>query len=135
MLALAFALCAVPVPFCHSLLHPPSVPPNSLTELTDRLNRSGLSLYVVPLTDSSPEAGLYLCERPNSREQLQKLRRAVELSERWRGIVFCEFNKRLGEVDDAELERWGEHGMVMGPFLFFGDPALLRRIRQALPEL
>jgi hypothetical protein len=109
--------------------------PSSLTELTEHLNRSGLSLYVVPLTDSSPEAGLYLCESPHSLEQLQKLRRAVELGDHWRGIVFCEYYKRLGEVDDAELERWGEHGMLLGPFVFFGDPALLRQIRQTLPEL
>jgi hypothetical protein len=104
-------------------------------ELTQHLQRSGLQFHVVPLTDISPEEGLFLCERPEPREQLQGLRRAAEYSARWPGIVFCEFNKRLGEIDEGELERWGEYGLQLGPFVFFGDPALLRRIRQALPEL
>jgi hypothetical protein len=133
-LAIAFILCAVAVPLSRQLVYPPSVPTRTLTELTERLRRAGLALSVVPLTDVSPEEGLYLCERPQSREQLQWLRRAAEYGELWRGVVFCEFNKRLGEVPDEELSRWGEHGMQLGPFVFFGDPALLRRIRQALPE-
>jgi hypothetical protein len=134
-LALAFTLCVVVVPLSCQLLSPPAVPPRTLTELTERLHRAGLSLDMVPLTDISPEEGLFLCERPQPREQLQKLVRAAEHGERWRGVVFCEFNRRLGEIDEAELARWGEHGMQLGPFVFFGDPALLRRIRQALPEL
>jgi hypothetical protein len=133
-LALAFVLCAVAVPLTCQLLHPPAAPPRTLMELTERLHRAGLPVHAVPLTDISPEEGLYLCERPQPREQLQRLVRAAEYSERWRGVVFCEFNKRLGVVDDAELERWGELGMQLGPFVFFGDPALLHRIRQALPE-
>jgi hypothetical protein len=132
---LVFVLCAVAVPLTYQLLSPPATPPRTLTELTQRLRRAGLPLHVVPITDISPEEGLYLCERPQPREQLQMLRRAVALGDRWRGVVFCEFNKRLGEVPDEELQRWGEHGMQLGPFVFFGDPALLRRIRQALPEL
>jgi hypothetical protein len=134
-LALAFVLCAVAVPLTHRLLYPPSAPPRTLTELTERLHRAGLALDVVAQTDISPEEGLFLCECPQPREQLQRLVRAPEHGDRWRGVVFCEFNKRLGEVDDAELERWGEHGMHLGPFVLFGDPALLLRINQALPEL
>jgi hypothetical protein len=33
-----------------------------------------------------------------------------------------------------EWQHWGEHGMRIGPFVLFGDPALLGRIRQAIPE-
>jgi hypothetical protein len=87
------------------------------------------------MTDITPVEGLYLCERPQAREQLQRLVRAVEYSDSWRGVVFCECNKRLGEVSDEQMADWGEHGMRLGPFVFFGDPALLRRIRQALPEM
>jgi hypothetical protein len=104
-------------------------------ELTEHLRRSGLSLHVVQMTAKSPEEGLYLCERPLEREQLQWFRRAAQDGDRWRGVVFCEFNRTLGETPDAELERWGEYGMRLGPFVLFGDPALLRRIRQALPEM
>jgi hypothetical protein len=104
-------------------------------ELSEHLRKSGLPLYVVPQTDISPEDGIYLCERPEPREQLQRLARAAERGDRWRGIVYCEFNKRLGEIDEDALNNWGEYGLRLGPFVFFGDPALLRRIRQALPEL
>jgi hypothetical protein len=115
-------------------MHTPSTPPHTLVELTEQLSRAGLSLYVVPMTDISPEEGLFLCERPQPREQLQRLVRAVEHGDRWRGIVLCEWNRHVGEVSDEQLADWGEHGLRLGPFVFFGDPALLRRIRQALPE-
>jgi hypothetical protein len=32
------------------------------------------------------------------------------------------------------LGHWGEYGMQVGPFVFFGDPDLLGRIRRAIPE-
>jgi hypothetical protein len=103
-------------------------------ELTEHLRQAGLALEVVPQTDFTPVEGVYLCEHPQPREQLQKLARAAQRCDRWRGVVFCEFNKRLGEFTDAELQRWGEYGMRLGPFVFFGDPALLRRIHQTVPE-
>jgi hypothetical protein len=133
-IALGFVLCAVAVPLGHQLLAPPEPLPRTLTELTQRLHRAGLDLHVVQITDITPEEGLYLCERPQEREQLQWLRRAAEYGERWQGVVFCEFSRRLGEIPDAEVERWGEYGMRIGPFLFFGDPVLLRRIAQVLLE-
>jgi hypothetical protein len=136
VLTIVFALCAVAVPLIHQLLPPPAAtPPPSLPDLAERLRRAGLSLHVVPMTHITPVEGLYLCERPQPREQLQRLVRAVEHSDSWRGVVFCECNKRLGEVSDEQMADWGEHGMRLGPFVFFGDPALLRRIRQALPEM
>jgi hypothetical protein len=120
------------VPLAHKLVLPPAPHPRTLTELTQRLHQAGLSLHVVQMTDTTPEAGLYFCERSQPREVLQWLRRAAEYGERWRGVVFCELRERQGEFPDTELERWGEYGLRIGPFLFFGDPALLRRIDQAL---
>jgi hypothetical protein len=135
MLVMAFALCAAAVPLTHRLLHPRAEPPRTLAQLAELLRRSEPPLYVVPMTDYGPETGFYLCEQPRSREQLQLLRRAAEQGERWRGIVFCERARHLGgEIEDSEWQRWGEHGMRIGPFVFFGDPALLGRIRQALSE-
>jgi hypothetical protein len=135
-LAIAFALAVVGVLLSHSLLCPPAMPRCTIAGLTERLRRAGLAFDVVPQTDISPEEGVYLCERPQLREQLQWLWRTAQYGDRWRGIVFCEFNKRrLGEIPDEELERWGEYGLRLGPFVFFGDPALLWQIRQALPEL
>jgi hypothetical protein len=131
---IAFVLCAVAVPLAHRLLHPRAEPPRTLVQLADLLRRSEPPLYVVPMTDYGPETGFYLCEQPRSREQLQLLRRAAEQGERWRGIVFCEMNGSLGEIEENEWQRWGDYGLRLGPFVLFGDPALLGRIRQALPE-
>jgi hypothetical protein len=122
------------VALAQRLLHRPADPPGTLAELVDLLRHADPPLYVVPMTDYGPEAGFYLCERPRPREQLQWLRRAAEHSDRWRGIVFCEMNRSLGEIEENEWQRWGEHAMRIGPFVFFGDPALLGRIRQAIPE-
>jgi hypothetical protein len=130
----AFVLCAVAVPLAHRLLHRHADPPHTLTELADLLRRSDPPLYVVPLTDHGPETGFYLCERPRPREQLQSLLRAAEHSVRWHGIVYCEMDGSLSEIGEYEWRRWGEHGKRIGPFVLFGDPALLGRIRQAIPE-
>jgi hypothetical protein len=131
---MAFALCVAAVPLAHRLRHPHTEPPRTLAQLAELLRRSDPPLYVVPMTDYGPETGFYLCEQPRPREQLQLLRRAAEQGERWRGIVYCEMHGSLGEIEENEWQRWGEYAMRFGPFVLFGDPALLRRIRQALPE-
>ena len=133
-LVIAFALCAAVVPLAHRLLHPHADPPRTLAELADLLRQSEPSLYVVPMTDHDPEAGLYLCERPRPRERLQQLRRLPESADRWRGVVYCEWNRRLGEIEEDELGRWGDYGLRIGPFVLFGDPNLLGRIRRAIPQ-
>jgi hypothetical protein len=131
---IAFALCAAAVPLVHRLLHRHADRPRTLAELAELLRQSDPPLYAVPMADHDPEVGFYLCERPRPREQLQWLRRAAEQGDRWRGVVFCERGGWLGDIEEGEWQRWGEHGMRIGPFVLFGDPALLGRIRQALPE-
>jgi hypothetical protein len=131
-LVLAFVLCAVAVPLAHWLLHRQADSPRNLVELAELLRQSDPPLYIVPMADHSPEVGFYLCERPRPREQLQWLRRAAEHGDRWRGVVFCEMNRSLGEIEENEWQRWGEYAMRIGPFVFFGDPPLLGRIRQAI---
>jgi hypothetical protein len=133
-LVVAFVLCAVAVPLAHRLLRPHADSPRTLVELADLLRQSDPPLYLVPMADHNLEVGFYLCERPRPREQLQWLQRAAEHGDRWRGVVFCERAHHLGEIEENEWQRWGEHAMRIGPFVLFGDPALLGRIRQALPE-
>jgi hypothetical protein len=131
---MAFAVCAAGVPLAHRLLHRPGDPPRSLSELAGRMRQSNPPLYVVPMTDSSLEEGIYLCELPQPREQLQLLRHLPEYRDRCRGIVFCEKAVRLGEIEESQWQQWGEHSMRAGTFVFFGDPALLNHIRRAIPE-
>jgi hypothetical protein len=130
----AFVLCAAAVPLGHRLLHRHAEPPRTLVELAALLRQSEPPLYAVPMTDQDPEVGFYLCEQPRPREQLQQLRRLAEHSDRWRGVVFCEMDGyQGGEIGESDWQRWGEHGMRIGRFVLFGDPALLGRIRQAIP--
>ena len=67
---MAFAVCVAAVPLAHRLLHRYADPPRTLAELVELLRQFDPPLYVVPMTDSSPEEGFYLCERPRPREQL-----------------------------------------------------------------
>lgn len=49
----------------------------------------------------------------------------------WRGIVYCE---RATSPDAAAslARQWGDRGLVVGPFVFYGDAKLLARISAAL---
>lgn len=109
--------------------------PDTLTELAVLLSQGTSELYVVPVIENRPEAGIYICTQPHLREQLQWLHRIPEAIGpsrigRWEGVVFCEKNNEFIEIesDDQQLQNWGEHGMRIGPLVFFGDPALLQRI-------
>jgi hypothetical protein len=132
VIVVAFAVIVVAVTLASRLLHPPTFPPRTLGELTERLRRSDPPLYVVPMADHSPEEGVYICERPRPREQLQWLRRSPEHAARWRGVVYCERAGGVIRVPEDQLESWGEHGLRVGPFVLFGDPALLERIRETI---
>ncbi|HTU89425.1 MAG TPA: hypothetical protein VMF69_04950 [Gemmataceae bacterium] len=35
-------------------------------------------------------------------------------------------------TDDFIREAWGEYGMRIGTFVFFGDPDLLQRLREVI---
>jgi hypothetical protein len=120
------------VPLGYRMLRPPEQAPRTLVELADQIRQSAPHLYVVLLRDSMPDEGLYFCERPWPRERLQHLVRARELGHRWQGVVYCERVGRTARIPPEQLVGWGEYGMRIGPLLFFGDPTLLRCIRQAV---
>jgi hypothetical protein len=60
--------------------------------------------------------------------------------QRWAGVVYCERvrypadRERVVEYEyrDEVVQSWADCGLRAGPFLFFGDPELLARIRTAL---
>lgn len=128
----AFLGSIAAVPLGYRMLRSADPTPRTLAELTDQIRQSLPHLHVVLFRDSMPDEGLYLCERPLSRERLQHLIRAPELGHRWQGIVYCERVGRLSQIVPEQLASWGEYSMRIGPVLFFGDPALLRRIRQTV---
>ena len=106
VLVLVFTVSTAGVFLACRWLHPPASRPRTLGELTERLRGSDPPLYVVPMADHSPEEGVYICERPRPRQQLQWLRRSPEDARRWRGVVFCERAGRSFQVPDDQLGRW-----------------------------
>ncbi len=127
-----FALSAAAVPLAGRWLRPPIAPPGTLTETIELLGQCEPPFHTVPVMEKSLESGVYLCERPWSLHQLQLLPRAPEYAHRWRGVVFCQHIGRCSEFPPEELQSWGEHGMKIGPLLFFGDPDLLRRVQRGI---
>jgi hypothetical protein len=122
------------VPLIYPLLRPASPPPETLAELIELLHRSDPQLHAVAMTDHSPQSAVYFCERPQPRERLQLLRRLPESAGRWRGVAFCERSGRLSKIEESEWQRWGAYGLRIGSLVFFGDPAVLRRIETAIRQ-
>jgi hypothetical protein len=102
----------------------------TLTGLAEALSQDALDLQVVPMMkNGSPEFGFYLCTDARSWEQLAPVLRRNRDAHQWNGVVYCERNNgHSSSIPEREIQLWGEHAMQIGPFLFFGDPDLLRRI-------
>jgi hypothetical protein len=127
-----FVVLAAATPFATRSLSRSVDPPRTLTALTELLSQEAPSLYVVPLREDYPEAGIYICVQSQPREQLMRLGRCSEFAGTWQGVVFCERVGNFSVVEEHEIQGWSEHGMQVGPLLFFGDPNLLRRIRTVI---
>jgi hypothetical protein len=125
-------LSATAVPSVYRSLCPPIVPPRSLPELTELLSQAEPELLVVSVTPSTPENGVWVCERSLPREQLSRMLRTPSYAPRWQGVVLCEIPPEHWNRPEDEIEGWGEHFMQIGPLQCFGDPALLRRIHKAI---
>lgn len=120
-----FVVSAAAMPLAFRLLRRPTVPPRTLSELTERLSQVEPTLYVVPMPNG-PADGVWVCVRPLTWEQLEamKLRRVpeyVEYAQQWQGIVLCQgLGKSHMMIPHEELEDWGEYGLrcpapVAGP--------------------
>jgi hypothetical protein len=104
-----------------------------IPRLVAYLNDEGLGLRLV-VTDKDgvvcPNA--YLTTTSKGWEELNALVKQPEQIERWQGILYCEHAQCLGATWPSLTQHWGDCCLVVGPFLFFGDPHLLGRVRAAL---
>jgi hypothetical protein len=131
-----FAIAVGMIPLIGQSRRQPVPPPSTLTELAARLSQGTPPLHVVLVHQRMPEGPMWVSIGPRSLESLQGLvcdpKRAT--AGQWRGIVYCQ---RDGEkcriLDDFIHDNWGEYGMRIGTFVFFGDPVLLQRIRAEIP--
>jgi hypothetical protein len=105
-------------------------------ELEEVLSQDAPDLRVVPSAkDGSVEWGMYLCIDSRSWEQLGSVTRSNRDADKWQGVVYCEPDGgNISSIPEREIQQWGEHAMRIGPFLFFGDSALLRRIDRIIHD-
>jgi hypothetical protein len=110
---------------------PPGLQDWSIPDLAEHLRGAGLAVRVV----AAEEAGIlgnraYLTTTASSWRDLDVLMKVPERLAEWEGTVYCE---RTQEVDRVvRLHLWRGCCLCAGPFIFFGDPDLLERIRAAL---
>ena len=104
----------------------------NIPQLLAYLNEAGLDLRLVA---TQKEGGLcssaFLTITDKAWIDLNRLPKDPKQIERWRGALYCE----QGPGGDAwsDLRRqWGDCCLILGPFLFFGDPDLLARVRDVL---
>jgi hypothetical protein len=134
-----FLAAVVAVPLTCWMRTSPATPPPALTELTTIaelttvLSQQAPELHTVPIVkNGSLERGFYLSTASRSWEQLGAVTRSARDAAKWQGVVYCEYVSNIMPVSEGDIQEWGEHGMQIGPFLFFGDPDLLRRIEQII---
>jgi hypothetical protein len=126
-LALAVAFAAG-----HSFRAPAPTPtPDDLAGVMSRLRQRGLDLRAYTPEGTNGEVGrsLFLADGPRDIGQLKALPRDPEFVGRWRGVVFAE---ELADPTHSRLE--GAGVLHCGHVVFFGDPGMLARIREALAE-
>jgi hypothetical protein len=112
-----------------------------IPELADHLNRMGIQVRLRAISRDGPltRDGLltdsaYLTTTAKEWIDLNSLCKDPKRIRKWRGTLYCE---RIGERDVAHfyIEQWGDHCLLVRPFLFYGDPELLERVRNALASI
>jgi hypothetical protein len=114
---------------------PRPVPPQEakdVAELTALLQSRGVALHAVSLARNGLcEDRAYLAVDDRPWDELTRLPAVRDEVGRWRGVVLCE--KVLpSSTPAAHLELWGDSCLEAPPWVFFGDPELRERIRDAL---
>lgn len=105
-----------------------------IPELAIHLNRKGMAmrLRAVPKNGSIGHSA-YLTATAKEWKDLNVLCKDPAFIQHWSGTLYCE---RIGNKNASHLiEQWGdEHCAIVGPFIFYGDAELLKRVRVALAE-
>jgi hypothetical protein len=100
-----------------------------IPRLVAHLNARGLQVHVIPTQKDGPLfPSVFLTTRERDWSYFNRLTRDARQIEQWQGTVYC--GLRGCEPDSADLDRlWGDCYFTAGPFLFFGDRALLEKVR------
>jgi hypothetical protein len=105
----------------------------TLADLLRHLGEKGLHLHAGGTREGGPLVGnAFLTREERPWADLDGLHKDPARIGTWSGIVYCECAARAEAREDM-LAWWGECGLRVGPFVFFGDPGMLAQIRGALP--
>lgn len=136
LLCAAFVVVAsVAIPFGQrrDVLVPEALPLNrwDVLQLASYLKEAGLNLRPQSVQeDGRIGQSVYLTSTEKDWQELNGLIKDPKRIHQWRGIVFCTYE---GPIAAENLARqWGDQGLLVGPFVFYGDGELLARINVAL---
>jgi hypothetical protein len=105
-----------------------------IPRLVAHLNEAGLRLRMVATRkegDLYPSA--FLTTTDKEWIDFNRLSKDPRLIDRWRGSLYCERGPG-GDAWSDLARQWGHLCLISGPFLFFGDPELLARVREILTQ-
>jgi hypothetical protein len=103
-----------------------------IAELAIYLNRNGIEVRLRTTPKNGPLGrSAYLTTTTKEWNDLSSLIKDPKHMQGWRGTLYCE---RVGE-GKPYIELWGNYCLVVGPFLLYGDPELLDRVRSALASI
>jgi hypothetical protein len=101
-------------------------------DLVAYLHGRGLPLHLSPTgPGANTRINAYLSTTAKPGAELYWLAKDTRRMQAWAGVVYCELSRSY-EDREGVVEEWAECGLRVGPFVFFGDPKLLARIRTAL---
>lgn len=123
LLAFTVVAAGMAAVLIHSALRKPPGPPRDMAELLERVRPLGLHV-VTANKNCNPTQGVYLCVAPRPHDELNALPYEPESVGRWSGVVFVTHS----------AASWENAGERVGPFVLFGDPALVRRVLEALAD-
>jgi hypothetical protein len=120
------------VSIIHSLRQP-RIPKNwACDELASFLQARKSAWYIIGTSDYNQKNlswGFYICDRPRELAELRLLLRCSNHIRDWQGVVFVEPQTYMSLVLDDDPR---ENSLVLGRYIFFGDPAILTAIEGLL---
>jgi hypothetical protein len=112
----------------------------SISEMIARLRQAGLEFRVVATREDAATApnvfpttdnNVFLTTTDQGWTELNLLPKLPDHIERWRGTLYVE-SLRPDQDWSIRTQLWGDYYLVVGRFLFFGDPELLARVHEVL---
>lgn len=102
-----------------------------IPQLAAYLKKAGVELRVQSAQKNGiARQSVYLTSTPKDWCDLNGLVKDPKWIHRWQGTVFC--THETPNAAEALARQWGEQGLLVSPFVFYGDAELLARIKNAL---